>query len=150
VVTWPGREGRRADDGEGRCGRRGCPAGERSQEGPAKATDAAEEEEKKSSVVSAPDFGRRSGARGVAVRTPLRFVEPLNAYLQLESCSPSRRVQARGAYNAVRRSLTRAPARGIHYSSGNHGQALGVRGAVVGVRAVVVMPETAPAVTVAA
>src|SRR5207249_7045295 len=56
----------------------------------------------------------------------------------------------RGAYNAVRRLPEAARRNGvITYSSGNHGQALAYAAQLVGVRAVVVMPETAPAVKVA-
>src|SRR3989441_5215316 len=56
----------------------------------------------------------------------------------------------RGAYNAVRRLPDEARRRGvITYSSGNHGQALAYAAQLTGIRAVVVMPETAPAVKVA-
>src|SRR2546426_10912187 len=103
---------------------------------------------RKSSVVSAQDVREAAaGLAGVAVRTPLRFVEPLNAYLKLESLQPSGAFKLRGAYNAVRRLPDPARQRGvITYSSGNHGQALAYAAQLVGVRAVVVMPETAPAV----
>src|SRR5712691_4674503 len=106
---------------------------------------------RKSSVVSAQDVREAAaGLAGVAVRTPLRFVEPLNAYLKLESLQPSGAFKLRGAYTAVRRLPAPARQRGvITYSSGNHGQALAYAAQLVGVRAVVVMPETAPAVKVA-
>src|SRR5882762_3728057 len=106
---------------------------------------------RKSSVVSAQDVrDAAAGLAGVAVRTPLRFVEPLNAYLKLESLQPIGAFKLRGAYNAVRRLPDPARQRGvITYSSGNHGQALAYAAQLVGVRAVVVMPETAPAVKVA-
>src|SRR6267143_3090542 len=106
---------------------------------------------RKSSVVSAQDVrDAAAGLDGVAVRTPLRFVEPLNAYLKLESLQPIGAFKLRGAYNAVRRLPDPARQRGvITYSSGNHGQALAYAAQLVGVRAVVVMPETAPAVKVA-
>src|SRR5690349_16221088 len=56
----------------------------------------------------------------------------------------------RGAYNAVRRLPEAARRQGvITYSSGNHGQAVAYAAQLVGVRAVIVMPETAPAVKVA-
>src|SRR5205823_3772777 len=59
---------------------------------------------RKSSVVSAQDVrDAAAGLAGVAVRTPLRFVEPLNAYLKLESLQPIGAFKLRGAYNAVRR-----------------------------------------------
>src|SRR2546429_1312776 len=103
---------------------------------------------RKSSVVSAQDVrDAAAGLAGVAVRTPLRFVEPLNAYLKLESLQPIGAFKLRGAYNAVRRLPEAARRNGvITYSSGNHGQALAYAAQLVGVRAVVVMPETAPAV----
>src|SRR2546423_2722316 len=106
---------------------------------------------RKSSVVSAQDVrDAAAGLAGVAVRTPLRFVEPLNAYLKLESLQPIGAFKLRGAYNAVRRLPEAARRNGvITYSSGNHGQALAYAAQLVGVRAVVVMPETAPAVEVA-
>src|SRR5436189_5013958 len=106
---------------------------------------------RKSSVVTAQDVrDAAAGLAGVAVRTPLRFVEPLNAYLKLESLQPIGAFKLRGAYNAVRRLPEAARRNGvITYSSGNHGQALAYAAQLVGVRAVVVMPETAPAVKVA-
>ncbi len=55
-------------------------------------------------MVSAQDVrDAASGLAGVAVRTPLRFVEPLNAYLKLESLQPIGAFKLRGAYNAIRR-----------------------------------------------
>src|SRR2546422_9912664 len=106
---------------------------------------------RKSSVVSAQDVREAAaGLAGGAVRTPLRYVEPLNAYLKLESLQPSGAFKLRGAYNAIRRLPQAARRKGvITYSSGNHGQALAYAAQLVGVRAVVVMPETAPAVKVA-
>src|SRR2546425_13003945 len=106
---------------------------------------------RKNSVVTAEDVREAAaGLAGVAVRTPLRFVESLNAYLKLESLQPIGAFKLRGAYNAIRRLPDPARKRGvITYSSGNHGQALAYAAQVVGVRAVVVMPETAPAVKVA-
>ncbi len=91
-----------------------------------------------------------AGLAGVAVRTPLRYVEPLHAYLKLESLQPVGAFKLRGAYNAIRRLPDAARQRGvITYSSGNHGQAVAYAAQLVGTRAVVVMPETAPAVKVA-
>src|SRR5437870_1024002 len=106
---------------------------------------------RKSSVVNAQDVrDAAAGLAGVAVRTPLRFVEPINAYLKLESLQPVGAFKLRGAYNAIRR-LPQATRREgvITYSSGNHGQAVAYAAQLVGARAVVVMPETAPAVKVA-
>jgi threonine dehydratase len=87
---------------------------------------------------------------GVAVRTPLRWVPALDAYLKLEHLQPSGAFKLRGAYTAIRRLPDAARRRGvITYSSGNHGQAVAYAAQFVGVRAVVVMPETAPPVKVA-
>src|SRR6266487_3701339 len=106
---------------------------------------------RKSSVVTAEDVREAAaGLVGVAVRTPLRFVEPLNAYLKLESLQPTAAFKLRGAYNAIRRLPQAARRKGvITYSSGNHGQAVAYAAQLVGTRAVIVMPETAPAVKVA-
>ena len=90
------------------------------------------------------------GLRGIAVRTPLRYVAELDAWLKLENLQPVGAFKIRGAYNAVRRLPAAARAKGvITYSSGNHGQALAFAGKQFGVRSVVVMPETAPPVKVA-
>src|SRR5207245_2060746 len=91
---------------------------------------------RKSSVVSAQDVrDAAAGLAGVAVRTPLRFVEPLNAYLKLESLQPIGAFKLRGAYNAVRRLPEAARRNGvITYSSGNHGQALAYAAQLVRVR----------------
>jgi threonine dehydratase len=102
-------------------------------------------------VVTAQDVREAAaGLAGVAARTPLRFIEPLNAYLKLESLQPVGAFKLRGAYTAIRRMPSEARRGGvITYSSGNHGQAVAYAAQLVGVRAVVVMPETAPAVKVA-
>ncbi len=56
----------------------------------------------------------------------------------------------RGAWTAVRRLPEEQRQRGvITYSSGNHGQAVAFAAQRVGVRAVIVMPETAPQLKVA-
>ena len=87
--------------------------------------------------------------QGVAVRTPLHYVEPLGAYLKLEMLQPMGAFKIRGAYNAIRKLPEAARGRGvITYSSGNHGQAVAYAACYVGMRAVVVMPETAPAVKI--
>src|SRR2546430_3410595 len=56
----------------------------------------------------------------------------------------------RGAYNAIRKLPEPARQRGvITYSSGNHGQAVAYAAKQFAVRAVIVMPETTPAVKIA-
>jgi threonine dehydratase len=78
------------------------------------------------------------------------WVESLKAYLKLESLQPVGAFKARGAFTAVRRLPDAARAKGvITFSSGNHGQAVAWAANRFGVRAVIVMPETAPDVKVA-
>ena len=90
-----------------------------------------------------------AGLRGVARRTPLIFVEQLGAHLKLENEQPIGAFKIRGAYNAIRRLPSDVRQRGvITYSSGNHGQAVAYAAQQFGVRAVVTMPESAPAVKV--
>lgn len=91
------------------------------------------------------------GLAGVAVRTALRHVPALAecagvpVYLKLENEQPTGAFKLRGAWTAVRRLPAAARARGvITYSSGNHGQAVAFAAQRIGVRAVIVMPETAP------
>jgi len=82
--------------------------------------------------------------RGVAVHTPLLSWDE-RTWLKPESLQPVGAFKMRGAYNAVS-SLTDAErARGvITYSSGNHAQAVARAARLLGARATIVMPETAP------
>lgn len=96
------------------------------------------------------------GLIGVAVRTSLTPVPALAAlagvpvYLKLESQQPTGAFKLRGAWTAIRRLPDDARRRGvITYSSGNHGQAVAYAARRLGLRAVIVMPETAPALKVA-
>ena len=96
-----------------------------------------------------------AGLAGVGVRTPLVPVPELAeqagvpVYLKLESQQPTGAFKTRGAWTAVRRLPAEVRARGvITYSSGNHGQAVAFAAHRLGVRAVIVMPETAPKVKV--
>jgi threonine dehydratase len=101
-------------------------------------------------VVTSKDIqDAAAGLRGVARRTPLIFVEQLGAHLKLENEQPIGAFKIRGAYNAIRRLPSDVRQRGvITYSSGNHGQAVAYAAQQFGVRAVVTMPESAPAVKV--
>ena len=92
---------------------------------------------------------------GVTVRTPLIEMPGLakltghSVALKCEQLQPIGAFKVRGAYNAIQRIPAAARARGvITYSSGNHGQAVAWAAAKVGVRAVIVMPNTAPQVKV--
>ena len=100
----------------------------------------------------------RTAARaldGIAVRTPLVEVKALTSRvafpvsLKCEQLQPVGAFKIRGAYTAVSRIPPADRARGvITYSSGNHGQAVAYAARRLGIRAVVVMPERAPAVKV--
>jgi threonine dehydratase len=99
----------------------------------------------------------RAAARrldGVAVRTPLVEVAALSARagvpvsLKCEQLQPIGAFKIRGAYNAVSR-LGPSGARGVvTQSSGNHGQAIAYAARMFGLRAVVVMPASTPAIKV--
>ena len=88
---------------------------------------------------------------GVAVRTPLLPVDALAeqwgtpVFVKPESLQRVGAFKLRGAYTLVRR-LVREGATGVvTYSSGNHGQAVAHVAKLLGLRAVVVMPETVTA-----
>ena len=85
----------------------------------------------------------------VAVRTPLipfpRLEPPL--LVKPESLQPTGSFKLRGAYTAITASERAARQRGVvAHSSGNHGHAVAYAAALLGVRAVVVVPRTAPKV----
>ncbi|HEV8176334.1 MAG TPA: threonine/serine dehydratase [Gemmatimonadales bacterium] len=95
------------------------------------------------------------GLEGVAVRTPLIEMPALSARLgfpvaaKCEHLQPIGAFKIRGAYTAVSRIPAERRAHGvITYSSGNHGQAVALAARLLGIRAVVVMPERAPAIKV--
>ena len=90
---------------------------------------------------------------GVAVRTPLlpadivSEITGANVRLKCESLQRAGSFKIRGAYNFVSQLSDEQVAAGIiTYSSGNHAQAVALSGKLRGVRAVVVMPTTAPKV----
>jgi threo-3-hydroxy-L-aspartate ammonia-lyase len=85
----------------------------------------------------------------VVVRTPLVPVPRLKPGLMVkpESLQPTGSFKLRGAYAAISAAGQDASRRGvIAHSSGNHGHAVAYAAALLGVRAVVVVPETAPRV----
>jgi len=100
----------------------------------------------------------RAAARaleGVAVRTPMLDLPDLGARvgapvaLKCELLQPTGAFKIRGAYNAVSRVAAQGGVPGVvTQSSGNHGQAVAFTARQLGLRAVVVMPETAPQVKV--
>ena len=95
------------------------------------------------------------GLKGVAVRTPLVEIPDLSelagfpVYLKQEQRQPTGAFKLRGAWTAISRLEARDRSRGvITYSSGNHGQGVAFAAHRMGVRAVIVMPETAPSAKV--
>ena len=91
----------------------------------------------------------------VAIRTPLLpFTELSEAVggdvrLKCENLQRTGSFKIRGAYNFLAQLPAEELDRGvITYSSGNHGQALALAARIKGVRAVVVMPTTAPEIKV--
>ena len=105
-----------------------------------------------SELVSAEDIERAAWAlNGVAVRTPLLpaawLGEVVGAEVRLkcENLQAAGAFKIRGAYTAVSRLTEAQRARGvIAYSSGNHAQGVALAARRFGIRAVVVMPTTAP------
>lgn len=87
---------------------------------------------------------------GIARRTPLLDLAPLLPLaVKCEQMQPIGAFKIRGAYNYLARLPAPQRAAGvITYSSGNHGQAVAFAARQFGVPAVIVMPETAPAVKV--
>jgi threo-3-hydroxy-L-aspartate ammonia-lyase len=100
-----------------------------------------------------------AGLAGVVVRTPLLpFGPPLEgdprgrprAFLKPESLQPIGAFKLRGAYHALVSLTAEQRARGVvTHSSGNHAQGVARAARLLGIRAVVVMPDDAPAVKVA-
>jgi threonine dehydratase len=91
--------------------------------------------------------------KGVAVRTPLVEVPALSriagapVLLKCEQLQPIGAFKIRGAYNAIARIAAEGRAKGVvTQSSGNHGQAVAFAARAFGLRAVVVMPGSAPAI----
>lgn len=109
-----------------------------------------------SPLVTIDDIRRaHEGLAGVAVWTPLVEVPELSGlaghpvYLKQEQRQPTGAFKLRGAWTAISRLPADVRARGvITYSSGNHGQAVAFAAQRMGVRAVIVMPETVPAAKV--
>ena len=94
--------------------------------------------------------------RGFAYRTPLIDVEWRSgdaagaraAAFKCENLQPMGAFKIRGAANMIQRLGEEARRGVITYSSGNHGQAVALAAQRLGIRAVVVMPETATRVKV--
>src|ERR1700679_95089 len=94
--------------------------------------------------------------RGVAVHTPLieshihqmRIAEdPRQLYLKAENQQPIGAFKLRGAYNKIASLSPEERKCGvISYSSGNHAQGVAYAARALGVKAVIVMPDNAPAI----
>ena len=90
--------------------------------------------------------------RGITVRTPLiefklRAEDPHHLFLKPENQQPIGAFKLRGAYNKIASLSEGDRTRGvITYSSGNHAQGVAYAARALGVRAVIVMPESAPAI----
>ena len=108
------------------------------------------------SLVSLADIQEAArGLEGAAERTPLVHSPALSeragvrVYLKCENVQASGAFKLRGAWTFIRRLGEEAVTRGVvTYSSGNHGQAVAWAANKVGARAVVVVPENAPAIKV--
>ncbi len=97
----------------------------------------------------------RSRLRGIAVRTPLieshihqdqRSSDTRKLYLKPENLQPIGAFKLRGAYNKIASLTPDELSRGvITYSSGNHAQGVAYAARALGAKAVVVMPNDAPA-----
>jgi threonine dehydratase len=93
---------------------------------------------------------------GVAVRTPLMTCpwaeEPLSGrglYLKPENLQPTGAFKIRGAYNRLAQLTGPERERGVvAQSSGNHAQAVAYAASLLGIKAVIVMPDTSPQVKV--
>ncbi|GIK19262.1 MAG: threo-3-hydroxy-L-aspartate ammonia-lyase [Leptolyngbya sp. PLA2] len=105
------------------------------------------------------DDVRAAAARlhGVAHRTPVvssRSIDFITGTLARFKCENLQRVGAfkfRGAYNAIASLSDDARRAGVlAYSSGNHAQAVALAASLLGAPAVIVMPENAPRVKLAA
>jgi len=86
---------------------------------------------------------------GIAVRTPLVAYGPARdrIFLKAENLQPIGAFKLRGAYVAIASLTDDERARGvITYSSGNHGQGVARAARLLGTRAIVVMPNDAPAI----
>jgi threonine dehydratase len=86
---------------------------------------------------------------GIAIRTPLfewtGATDARKLFLKLENLQPIGAFKLRGAYNKVASLTDDERHRGvISYSSGNHAQGVAYAARALGVKAIIVMPGTAP------
>src|SRR5438445_3278813 len=95
--------------------------------------------------------------KGAAHRTPVMTSKTANAIAGAElffKCENLQRIGAfkfRGACNALSRFSEEQRRNGVlTYSSGNHAQAIALAASLLGIRAVIIMPEDAPALKIQA
>ena len=99
------------------------------------------------------DEVRTAAARlaGITVRTPLVPFPRTNVLVKPESLQPTGAFKLRGAYAAITALSPQERQQGVvAHSSGNHGYAVAYAAALIGVRAAIVVPRTAPAVKTSA
>src|SRR5262249_12336816 len=101
-------------------------------------------------MVSLDDIlAARSHLEGVVVRTPLIRLEHhgLMLYLKPENLQPIGAFKLRGAYNKISSLTDEERGRGvITYSSGNHAQGVAYVARALATKAIIVMPNNAPAI----
>src|SRR6267154_2704925 len=89
----------------------------------------------------------RSLLRGIAVRTPLvlcKFPDDRQIFIKPENLQPIGSFKLRGAYNKISALTPEERARGVvAHSSGNHAQGVAFAARALGVKATIVMPNTA-------
>ncbi len=90
-----------------------------------------------------------------AIKTPLIRLEvpgdTRELWVKCESAQPIGSFKLRGAFNMIAQLSAEALAKGvITYSSGNHAQGVAYGARALGAKAVIVMPDNAPAVKIAA
>lgn len=108
-------------------------------------------------------YAAKQQIAGVAVRTPLYRVErarlriagiaepKFDLYIKAESEQPIGSFKLRGAYNMMAQLSPERLSRGvITYSSGNHAQGVAYAARALGAKAMIVMPENAPKIKIAA
>jgi threonine dehydratase len=94
----------------------------------------------------------RERLRGITLHTPLiQFPlcadDPRRLFLKPENQQPIGAFKLRGAYNKISQLSEKDRLRGvITYSSGNHAQGVAYAARTLGVKAVIVMPASAPAI----
>jgi threonine dehydratase len=107
-------------------------------------------------VTLADIHAAQSRLRGIAVRTPLIESHihqsdgtngPRRLFLKPENLQPIGAFKLRGAYNKIASLSEEERRRGvISYSSGNHAQGVAYSARALGAKAIIVMPNNAPAI----